>query len=72
MTPPKGTPEYELWIAATEVAASAPLRAGTHSFSAQVPWYLIKQLRDALDQLGIDWREVKRIETAESARRRTG
>ena len=54
--PVKGTPEWALWIAAIEVATGAPLKRGTSVASAQVLWSRIEALREALDDLGIDWR----------------
>jgi hypothetical protein len=59
--PEKGTPEYGLWIAAIEIAASAPLHQGQNVGVAQVPWPRIHELRQALDELELDWREVKRL-----------
>jgi len=58
--PTKGTPEWDLWIAAIEVAAYAPLRQGQYSYNANIAWDLIHQLRSAVETVGIDWREVKR------------
>lgn len=46
-------------IAALEVAVNAPTKQHKHSSEARVRWQLIHRLRDAFDDLGIDWREVK-------------
>lgn len=55
--PPKGTPEYDLWIAALDVALGAPLRQSGNAYSATVPWQLIHELRKAFEAVGIDWRK---------------
>lgn len=57
--PDKGTPEYDLWIAAIDVATAPPVKKGTTSFAASVPWTRIEALRDALEAVGIDWRKAK-------------
>ena len=54
--PAAGTPEWDLWVAAVEVAMSAPLRHGPTTSYAKVYWPRIEQLRAALDAVGIDWR----------------
>lgn len=56
-----GTPDVEVQLiaAAIEVAAGAPLRRGTYSCAALVPWPDITRLRETLDAAGIDWRAVK-------------
>jgi hypothetical protein len=57
--PAKGTPEYDLWLAAIDVAAAAPLnRAATVSHTL-IYWGYIEKLRRCLDELGVDWRSVK-------------
>lgn len=61
--PEKGTPGYELWIAAIEVAIDPPLKKGQHVSSAQVYWPKIDALRAALEGVGIDWRSVKAAES---------
>ena len=59
MTQPRsGTPEYRLWLAAIDVAASPPLKQGKYAGNAGVYWPLIHELREALDELGVDWRKV--------------
>jgi hypothetical protein len=57
--PAKGTPEYDLVIAAIEVAASAPLEQGANVSYAKVYWPRMHAMRTALETLGIDWRTVK-------------
>ena len=56
--PAKGTSEHELFLAAIEVAASAPLNRGSAVSHARVYWPRVQALRNALDGLGIDWRMV--------------
>lgn len=51
--------EMAALIAALEVAVNAPTKQHKHSSEARVRWQLIHRLRDAFDDLGIDWREVK-------------
>jgi hypothetical protein len=60
--PDKGTPEYDLWVAAIDVATYPPLKA--KGATLQVSERRIEALRDALDRLGIDWREVRAKEKA--------
>lgn len=56
--PTKGSPEWDLWVAAIEVAAEAPLVRGKLSGSALIYWPKIDALRAALDACGVDWRKV--------------
>lgn len=42
--------------AAIAVAAYAPMKRGQYVTSAQIYWPLITELRDALDEMGIEWR----------------
>lgn len=58
MKPDKDTPEYDLWIAAIEVAIAPPLTHGIQ-YAAKVPWSLIEDLREKLDAVGIDWKTAK-------------
>lgn len=58
--PKKGTPEYDLWIAAIEVATYPPLTNSNNQAICQVSVVRMKALRDALDAVGVDWREAKR------------
>lgn len=54
--PTSGTPEYDLWVAALEIAHAVPLtRNASTTFAAKVPWSRIDKLRAALDAVGIDW-----------------
>jgi hypothetical protein len=55
--PSKGTPEYELWIAAIDVAIDPPLKPQRPTVQLYAP--KLKALRDALEGVGIDWRKVK-------------
>lgn len=55
--PPKGTPEYDVWAAAIEIALAAPAKKGRGSAKAYVPWLFVDELRDALERAGIDWRQ---------------
>jgi signal recognition particle subunit SEC65 len=41
------------------VAAYPPKKKGQSVSSAQVYWPLIDELRDALDELGIEWRPAR-------------
>ena len=59
--PARGTPEYDLWTAAIDVALAPPLR-NRHPdtvYCARVPWPEIERLRDALEAAGIDWKTPK-------------
>jgi hypothetical protein len=57
--PVKGTPEYDLWVAAINVAVYPSLKHQDHVWNAQVAWNLVEKLRAALDAVGIDWKGVK-------------
>jgi hypothetical protein len=57
--PEKDSPEWDLWVAAIDVAVAPPVKKGTYSYAANVPWHLVERLRDALDAVGIDWLDVK-------------
>lgn len=57
MAPEQGTPEWDLFLAAIDVAAWPPLRIRT--FSTTVPRVRIERLRECLEACGIDWRKVK-------------
>jgi hypothetical protein len=56
--PERGSPEWDLWVAAIDVAIAAPMTGGVNVFSAKVPWTRIDALRTALDGVGIDWRKA--------------
>jgi hypothetical protein len=43
--------------AAISVATAAPEQKGASVFAAQIPWTRITELREALDALGIEWRD---------------
>ena len=49
------TPEQDLLSIAEKIARRAPVRQGQYVSFAKIPWYLITDLRDTLDRLGIDW-----------------
>lgn len=57
--PAKGTPEYDLWIAAIEVAIDPPVapKTGTTRVSSKK----LNELRGALEAAGIDWRTAKSV-----------
>ena len=55
--PAKGTPEWELWVAAIEVAIYGPEKHGPQ-YTGQVSWERLDDLRNALEGVGIDWRAV--------------
>jgi hypothetical protein len=57
--PDPGTPEYEVFVAAIEIAAYGPLKPGQHVFAAKVPWTRLMRLRDALTAAGIPWETVR-------------
>lgn len=57
-------------VAALEVAINAPLKQTRHTPSARIRWALVHRLRDAFDDLGIDWREVKAKQDAADRERR--
>ena len=44
---------------ALQLAAYPPVRKHEHAFEARVPWRLIIELREALGDAGVDWREVR-------------
>jgi rRNA-processing protein FCF1 len=51
-----------LWVTALEVAIRAPLEQ--KAYAAKIPWSVINELRAIFDEMGIDWREAKKIEDA--------
>lgn len=55
--PEKGTPEYDLWLAAIDIAHAAPLKQHATAARAGIPWVRIDRLRAALDALGVPWEE---------------
>ena len=38
------------------IARRAPAKQGTNVFAAQIPWALIHELRQALDDLDVPWK----------------
>jgi hypothetical protein len=62
--PAKGTQEWDLWIAAIEVATDAPLRHSPITTHGLIYWPTIERLRAALDALCIDWRTAKAKEAS--------
>lgn len=61
--PVKGTPEYELWLCAIEVATYPPVEHGNQA-TGQVSWRRLDALRAALEGVGIDWREATNADRA--------
>ena len=57
---------------AAVIRATPGRRLGTNVFAASVDWRLIHELREALDQLGLDWRRVKTANEAQRAAIRKG
>lgn len=68
MKPREGTPEYELWLCATDIAIAAPWKGGTYVYAAQIPWEDIKRLRAALEAVGVDWQTAKKHDDERVAR----
>ena len=56
--PEKGTPWYDVAMAAIDVAVFPPLKPQT--YSTQVAATLIGKLRETLDAAGVDWKAIKR------------
>jgi hypothetical protein len=54
------TPSEKLLRAAATAAAHGPARHGRYQLTAGIPWDALDDLRDALDELGIDWRAARR------------
>jgi hypothetical protein len=53
---------------AIEIAVYAPKKQGKYVHAAGISWKLIHELRDALDAVGVDWREAKKEDDARKAR----
>lgn len=51
-------PRHRVLGLALQLAAYPPVRKHEHAFEARVPWRLIMELRTALSDAGVDWREV--------------
>jgi hypothetical protein len=58
-TPEKDTPEWRLWVAALDAAIWPPYADETRGAECLVPSFVIDQLREAFEELGIDWRATK-------------
>jgi hypothetical protein len=57
--PEKGTPEYDLWVTAIDIAIRAPYDQNPTTVDTKIPWLLIHELRSRLDALDINWRAAK-------------
>lgn len=55
--PLEGTPEYDLWVTAIDVAISPPV--DMRQPTTQVHARRIRALRDALEAVGIDWKTAR-------------
>lgn len=53
----RATLEHTLPELAARIARRAPKKQGTNVFAAHIPWKMIHELRDLLDDLGIPWRD---------------
>jgi hypothetical protein len=53
----EGTPEYEVFLAAIEVAVDPPINPKRPTCQVYVPY--ITRLRNALEAFGIDWKKIK-------------
>jgi hypothetical protein len=51
-------PRHRILGIALQLAAYPPARKHEHVFEARVPWRLITELREALSDAGVDWRDV--------------
>lgn len=51
-------PRHRVLGIALQLAAYPPARKHEHAFEARVPWRLIIELREALAEAGVDWREA--------------
>ncbi len=47
----------ELAALAIDLACAAPSKDGT-TFAAKVPWSMIRDTRNVLDRVGIDWKKL--------------
>jgi hypothetical protein len=52
-------PRHRILGIALQLAAYPPARKHEHVYEARVPWRLITELREALSEAGVDWREVR-------------
>ena len=51
-------PRHRVLGLALQLAAYPPARKHEHAYEARVPWRLITELREALTDAGVDWRDV--------------
>lgn len=52
-------PRHRVLGLARQLAAYPPARKHEHAYEARVPWRLITELREALSDAGVDWRDVQ-------------
>ncbi len=52
-------PRHRILGIALQLATYPPARKHEHAYEARVPWRLITELRQALDDAGVDWREAR-------------
>jgi hypothetical protein len=52
-------PRHRILGIALQLAAYPPARKHEHAYEARLPWRLITELREALSEAGVDWREVR-------------
>jgi hypothetical protein len=52
-------PRHRILGIALQLAAYPPARKHEHAYEARVPWRLITELREALGDAGVDWREAR-------------
>lgn len=52
-------PRHRILRIALQLAAYPPARKHEHVFEARVPWRLITELREALDEAGADWKAIR-------------
>ena len=45
---------------ATWIAIAAPARRNRFAHSAYVPWSAIEELREELERIGLDWRNLQK------------
>jgi hypothetical protein len=51
-------PRHRILGLALQLATYPPVRKHEHVYEARVPWRLITELREALSDAGVDWREA--------------
>lgn len=52
-------PRHRVLGIAMQLAAHPPVRKHEHVFEARLPWRLITELREALDEAGADWKAIR-------------